>query len=167
MPIYTRRGDGGWSTTLAGDRVLKNHPVLEACGDLDELNAALGLVRTRPVEKARWPRLAETLLAVQKDLLALGAYVSSGDRMHLEPLAFQPQDFEALIDELLAGRRLSGFVLPGHSGPEAALHMARAVCRRCERRLAAVIRTRPDARVRKYLNRLSDLLFALAVWVSD
>ena len=149
MKLYTRRGDEGRSDLRDGVRTRKDDPRFAALGTLDELNAALGLVRT-----AATGVLAERLAQVQHELFALGAAVAGGEAWDdTEAVA----RLEVWTDEWTAAAPpLTRFVLPG--GPEAAarLHLARAVCRRAERTLVTLGRTSA------YLNRLGDALFAAA-----
>jgi cob(I)alamin adenosyltransferase len=165
MVIYTRTGDKGTTATLGGERHSKDHVIFEANGTVDELSAQLGLLR------ARWqsvhPDLAGYLLRVQEDLVLLGAYISSGEPGHLGRLALTVEGFEAVIDQVLGQRPVQEFVIPGANELEAGFHLSRTVCRRAERRLAALLKVRPDVRMPRYVNRLSDLLFAFALWAKE
>ncbi|UMB72504.1 cob(I)yrinic acid a,c-diamide adenosyltransferase [Mycobacterium paraterrae] len=156
--IYTRVGDGGETSTGAGALVSKDDPRIEAGGDVDELNAQLGVVLTHLSEQpfARW--IAE----IQNELFDLGADLTC------------PADHEASrihdgnVDRLerrcdQANAQLTppaSFVLPGGGSAAAGLHVARTVCRRAERRAVSVDDLNPQ--VVRYLNRLSDLLFIMA-----
>lgn len=166
MKIYTRRGDGGETDLLAGGRVAKDHPRIEACGAVDELNAQLG-VCAAATEHADLRRIAEH---AQGLLFDLGAYLASPDPRRRErsgvsgPQAADVEELELHIDELereLAP--LHRFVLPGGCAAAAGFHVARTVCRRAER---SAVRLHRDEAVGgdalRYLNRLSDLLFVLA-----
>jgi cob(I)alamin adenosyltransferase len=167
MKIYTKTGDAGTTGLFGGGRVGKDHPRVEAYGDVDELNAVLGLARAVEV----MPRIDEVLVPIQRDLFAIGALLATPDRekmrQHLEKARVDEErvaQLERAIDE--ADRELEplrAFVLPGGTPKAAALHVARTVCRRAERR---VVRLQADEQlphlVVVYLNRLSDLLFTLA-----
>ena len=167
LKIYTKTGDRGDTGLFGGGRVRKDHPRVEAYGDVDELNAALGLARA--VETM--PRVDEVLVPVQRDLFAIGALLATPDAARMrEQLAKARIDdgriaeLERAIDD---GERelepLKAFIIPGGTPKAAALHVARTVCRRAERRvvhLASEIDVPETAIV--YLNRLSDLLFVLA-----
>jgi cob(I)alamin adenosyltransferase len=167
MKIYTKTGDAGMTGLFGGGRVAKDHPRVEAYGDVDELNAALGLARAIEV----MPRIDEVLVPIQRDLFAIGALLATPDRekmrQHLEKANVDDQrvgQLERAIDD--ADRELEplrAFVLPGGTPKAAALHVARTVCRRAERR---VVRLQADEQLPQvvviYLNRLSDLLFTLA-----
>jgi cob(I)alamin adenosyltransferase len=159
--IYTRLGDGG--ETHLGDmsRVAKTHPRIEAYGDVDELNAQLGLALLAPglpEPYARWLR------RVQNDLFDLGADLAvppGGDRDRLRVAPEQTAWLEERCDEVNAGLEpLRSFVLPGGNAAAAHLHVCRTVCRRAERRALDVEDANPE--VLRYLNRLSDLLFILS-----
>ena len=159
--IYTKLGDGG--ETHLGDmsRVPKTHPRVEAYGEVDELNAHVGLALTvdgLPDAYAGWLR------HVQNDLFDLGADLSvphEGDRSRLRLKAEQVTWLEERCDEVNATLApLKSFVLPGGTPAAAQLHVCRTVCRRAERRTLAVEDGNPE--VLKYLNRLSDLLFILS-----
>jgi len=163
-PLYTRAGDAGETSLFGGQRVDKAHPRVEAYGALDELNSALGLA----ISLLRQRRVARLLQEVQKDLFELGAELASpaAPRRSLPPERLA--DLERLIDEYDARTPpLKSFILPGGAPGAAALHLARAICRRAERAAVALSR-REEVRplVLAYLNRLSDLLFALARYVN-
>jgi len=167
MKIYTKTGDAGETGLFGGGRVAKDHSRVQAYGDVDELNSALGVVRaTQPVHF-----MDPLFEGIQRDLFALGGHLATPDpervRQALEKAALtetRVAEFERTIDE--ADRELpplTAFVLPAGTPKAAALHLARTVCRRAER---SVVRLSHEAAVPElflvYLNRLSDLLFALA-----
>ena len=167
MKIYTKTGDKGDTGLFGGGRVAKNHPRVEAYGDVDELNAVLGLVRA--VEQM--PRIDEVLVPVQRDLFAIGALLATPDRdkmrQHLDKARIDDAriaDLEHAIDDGDAELEpLRSFIVPGGSPKAAALHVARTVCRRAERRVVELqAETEIPSLVVIYLNRLSDLLFTLA-----
>jgi len=159
--IYTRLGDGG--ETHLGDmsRVRKTHPRIEAYGDVDELNAQLGVALTVPgLPEAYRPWLTR----VQNDLFDVGADLAvppGGDRERLRVSNEQVAWLEERCDEVNAGLEpLRSFLLPGGTPAAAQLHVCRTVCRRAERRVLDVEDATPT--VLRYLNRLSDLLFILS-----
>ena len=164
MKIYTRTGDTGDTSLFDGTRVRKSEPRVEAYGDVDELNACLGLARASGADH----EIADELILLQRDLFALGAQLADpGEKIaaRVTKAALGDDDvarLEQLIDryeaELPALRR---FILAGGSPAGAALHVARAVCRRAERRMVALDHA-VDAVLVRYVNRLSDLLFVLA-----
>jgi cob(I)alamin adenosyltransferase len=159
--IYTKLGDGG--ETHLGDmsRVPKTHPRIEAYGDVDELNAQIGVtlaVAGLPEQYAPWLR------RVQNDLFDVGADLAvphGGDRERLRVSAAQVTWLESACDEVNATLApLKSFVLPGGTPAASQLHVCRTVCRRAERRALLVEDANPE--VVRYLNRLSDLLFILS-----
>lgn len=171
MKIYTRRGDSGETTLLGGGRVPKSHTRVDAYGDVDETNSAIGLALSAIPQNHPTP-IRGPLEIVQEDLFAIGAHLATPGTKetnratdHLPPLpAARIAELEAWIDEV--DERLGplrNFILPGGTDLAARLHLARTVCRRAERRVVALAATEPvDERIIIYLNRLSDLLFTYA-----
>ncbi len=164
MKIYTRQGDQGQTGLLGGVRVPKFHPRIAAFGEVDELNAVIGWVRSLAV-----PDEMQTLLErVQHQLFALGAELASEDPVASGTDWLSSQDVEALEAAIDRWQTvlppLRQFILPGGTPAAAALHWARCVCRRAERQLCELIAqdSRVDGRLIAYLNRLGDLLFVLA-----
>jgi cob(I)alamin adenosyltransferase len=167
MKIYTRTGDEGDTGLFGGGRVAKDDPRVEAYGAVDELNAAIGMARS--VEMM--PRVDEVLAPVQRDLFAIGALLATPDHDKMkEQLAKARIDDERIAElerAIDAGESelepLKSFILPGGTPKAAALHVARTVCRRAERRVITLQHTVPLPQLAIiYLNRLSDLLFVLA-----
>ncbi|HEY2026346.1 MAG TPA: cob(I)yrinic acid a,c-diamide adenosyltransferase [Gemmatimonadaceae bacterium] len=167
MKIYTKTGDRGDTGLFGGGRVPKDDLRVEAYGDVDELNAVLGMARS--VEMM--PRIDEVLVPIQRDLFAIGALLATPDRekmaQHLEKARIDDARIAELEDAIDDGEAelepLRAFILPGGTPKAAALHVARTVCRRAERhvvRLQREVELPPLAII--YLNRLSDLLFTLA-----
>ncbi len=167
MRIYTRTGDAGTTGLFGGGRVDKNHPRVMAYGEVDELNAALGLARaTAPVAL-----FDGELEAIQRDLFALGGQLASPDPDKVRAALAKAElrdsrvaDLERAMDaaetELAP---LRAFVLPAGSPKAATLHLARTICRRAERAVVALGREEPIPPLfLTYLNRLSDYLFVLA-----
>jgi cob(I)alamin adenosyltransferase len=164
VTLYTRTGDSGETSLFDGTRARKDDPRVDAYGEVDELNAWLGWVRASALDAA----LDAEIAAIQRDLFALGAQLADpADRLaprvakaviadqHVERL-------EQLIDRLDAEvPPLRRFILAGGTPPGAALHIARTVCRRAERRIVA-LQPPVDPVLVRYVNRLSDLLFVLA-----
>lgn len=167
LKIYTKTGDRGTTGLFGGGRVPKDDPRVDAYGDVDELNAALGMARSAEM----MPRIDEVLVPVQRDLFAIGAILATPDLAKMrEQLAKARIDEERIaeleraIDDCDAELSpLQAFVLPGGTPKAAALHVARTVCRRAERR---VVHLQHEVELPQlvivYLNRLSDLLFSLA-----
>ena len=156
--IYTRTGDGGTTGLGDGTRVQKDSLRVEALGAVDELNSVLGVLLAEAVPED----VGSQLTAVQHDLFDLGGELSIPG--HLAMTDAQVARLEAQVERHNASLGpLKEFVLPGGTRAAAFAHVSRTVCRRAERALVHLAATEPvsDA-ARKYLNRLSDLLFVLA-----
>ncbi|HXH06420.1 MAG TPA: cob(I)yrinic acid a,c-diamide adenosyltransferase [Vicinamibacterales bacterium] len=165
MKLYTKTGDGGETALLDGTRVSKAEPRVSAYGDIDELGAWLGLARAAGPDETTAARLER----IQRDLFAIGARLADPSRRvagRTAKAAIDNEDvgrLESWIDELQSRTPpLRRFVLAGGSPAGAALHVARTVCRRAERGVVALGPGAVDPPVLAYLNRLSDLLFAMA-----
>jgi cob(I)alamin adenosyltransferase len=165
MKIYTKTGDRGETGLFGGPRVRKNDPRVEAYGEVDELNGALGVVRAVLED----PEIDGELGLIQEELFSLGAELATPHgakaRSILPPVdARWTERMEKTIDRWDAELApLRQFVLPGGTRAAAALHLARCVCRRAERRVAALAEEADVApETIAYLNRLSDLLFVAA-----
>ena len=169
--IYTKTGDKGATRLSTGQSVSKASARVAAYGEVDELNAVLGLVRLQTVgDEALDPLLAR----IQNDLFDLGADLATPEKAGegetaLRIVASQVERLEREIDllnETLSP--LTSFVLPGGSAASAALHLARTTCRRAERAAVAFIEAEGGghAEALRYLNRLSDLLFVAARWAN-
>jgi len=166
--IYTRTGDEGETGLFGGQRVPKNHPRVAAYGEVDELNAALGLSVALGVDAG----LAATLERVQAELFVVGADLATppdaGERVGARPVPRVTEGMAAALEAEIDRYEeelppLGSFVLPGGCPAGAQLHLARTVCRRAERAvLTASGRETLNPDVLVYLNRLSDLLFVLA-----
>lgn len=159
--ITTRTGDQGDSGLADGTRLAKTHPRFAAMGDVDELNAAIGLLSVLP---ALDDELRARLRRVQHDLFDLGGELSlpGGTVLDREALASLELDVTQWNDGLPP---LTEFVLPGSDEANARAHLARTVCRRAERALWLLREnadSRVDAALPQYLNRLADWLFVLA-----
>lgn len=165
MKIYTKTGDDGTTGLFGGGRVDKDDVRVEAYGTVDELLSVLGVARAAHAPSV----IDELIVRLQDDLFTLGAELAtvSGKESKLPVRLLGPDDvarLESTIDQMEASLPpLSNFVLPGGSSAAAALHHARAVSRRAERRVLSASRSVPVRReVLVYLNRLSDLLFVAA-----
>jgi cob(I)alamin adenosyltransferase len=166
--IYTRGGDRGLTTLLSGEQVYKDDPRVWAYGDMDELNAQLGLSRALNTASLFQDRLS----AIQVKLMAGSAELAMmPNRTSRLTKRIGPADIKKLetaIDELtgLFGRP-THFITAGRSPAGAALHVARTVCRRCERHVVALYRASGAyEHILAYLNRLGDLLFVMA-WARE
>ena len=162
--MYTRTGDKGETTLMGGKRASKTHPRVEAMGDVDELNAAIGVAMAAQSD----PKVLEVLRMVQNTLFTVGAELSVAAGAKAEMPRVTSHDvmaMEAAVDAMDPGK-VTEFVMPRGSMAVATLHLARAVARRAERHVFALSEKEPaNPELLRYLNRLSSLLFTLAVWV--
>lgn len=167
LKIYTRTGDDGGTALFGGGRVRKDALRVEAYGTVDELNAVLGWAVTQVSDAS----VRERLESLQHDLFSLGSDLATPPakegrtRPSVPDLpADRVDDMERWMDEATEVLPdLRAFVLPGGAPGAAALHVARTVCRRAERRTVALAASEPvSPEVVTYLNRLSDLLFTFA-----
>lgn len=162
--IYTRKGDGGETRLFSGETVSKSDLRVDAYGTLDELQAHLGMVRALTDQVP----LQGVIFRIQQDLsIACAQLASSPGAVSRLSRRIGPDDVAGLeksIDSLVKDYGLpSGFIVPGRSPDSAAAHIARTVCRRGERLVVQVNRELHGFDdISKYLNRLSDFLFALA-----
>jgi cob(I)alamin adenosyltransferase len=171
--IYTRTGDGGTTGLVTGERVSKASRRIVATGAVDETNAAVGLARE--ATRGAGSKVDAMLARIQNDLFDLGADIATphSDGPGFEPLRIvgaQVARLEAEIDEMNAEMApLTSFVLPGGSPASAALHLARAVCRRAETAIVALAEETAgiNPAAQRYVNRLSDHLFVAARYVND
>ena len=172
MSIATKNGDDGTTALMYDRRVPKTHPRVEACGAVDELNAALGVAHAA----AKHDFVRNNLLVIQKNLIVL-----------MGELCVQPEDLpryvkdgyslvtpamtatlDALVGEIEQQNVSSkGWATPGATSPGAALDLARTICRRAERRVCGLkdASRLKNVEIVVYLNRLSDLLWLFARWV--
>ena len=175
--VYTRTGDDGKTALVGGKRVPKDDPRISAYGEVDELNAVVGMVRAilgEPPYKGRVAsgRLDTELAVVQQELFDLGSELATppgatyqgmitAGKKHTDRLE---AGMDALQKDLAP---LRSFVLPGGGTAGATLHLARTVCRRAERTVTALVRKKADGPwTARYLNRLSDLLFVQSRWIA-
>ena len=156
--IYTRTGDDGTTGLADGSRLSKDSPRVATMGDLDELNAGLGVVLAHPLPDA----VRETLTDAQHALFDIGAEMAMPSATIID--GSRVEALEAALDAVNADLPpLREFILPGGGAGAGAAHVARAVCRRAERALVALARDEPvNEASRRYVNRLSDYLFVAA-----
>lgn len=166
--ITTKKGDKGDTSLFDGTRVGKDDARIELNGELDELNALLGVCKATALQVQPYERIQRELMMVMT-MVAAGTTGGKryGDSMNV--LSDAVERMEIFIEECSRGRKFD-FVLPGQSLPDAYLHVARTKVRTCERRLVALLRhggMGMDAEVAevmmRYLNRLSDYLFCLTM----
>ena len=165
MKIYTKTGDAGETSLFDGTRVSKTDPRVVAYGEVDELQAALGVANAAAID----PQLAGMIVALQRDLFALGARLADpSHRIAARVTKIVIDDnsvtrLEEWIDALDAELPpLRHFILSGGCPAGASLHLARTICRRAERATLALSEGAVEPIVRTYLNRVSDLLFVMA-----
>jgi len=165
VKIYTRTGDAGETALFDGRRVPKSDLRVEAYGDVDELNAVVGLVLAEGLDED----LAAKLRVVQRDLFALGGRLADPARKiagRVGKVAIGDPDIARLeewIDALeMELTPLRHFILPGGTRAASLLHVCRTVCRRAERRVVQLGSEAVEPALLAYLNRLSDFLFVLA-----
>jgi cob(I)alamin adenosyltransferase len=168
MKIYTRTGDTGESSLLSGRRIEKNDPRLHAYGDVDELNALLGLLASPSPASPLDAESTATLERIQNQLFNLGSQLACDDeKLRARLPAIAEKDVEHLereIDRMEVGLPpLKNFILPGGCRAAAQAHVARTVARRAERRIVELnTLNRQEPILIRYINRLSDYLFVLA-----
>lgn len=164
MKLYTKTGDDGTTGLFGGGRIAKASKRVEAYGTVDETNAALGVARATGLAAD----MDATLAKIQSDLFTLGAElaITPGKESSLKMRLLDLGDAERLEHAIDAATALApplrSFVLPGGTAQAAALHSARTIARRAERAVLAIDDSPVRSDVVIYLNRLSDLLFALA-----
>ena len=162
--IYTRSGDEGMTSLREGVRVPKESLRIEVNGCIDELNALLGIVRTLLPDEGEEDAL---LKAVQRELMVVMSHIATPPG-YTNPKPLRTEvliaTFEQTIDRWMAAGPPVGFVLPGGTPLAAHLHFARTVARRAERRLWSLHREAPiESSILRFVNRLSDLLFSMAL----
>lgn len=172
MKIYTKTGDNGETGLFGGARVSKADPRVAAYGDVDELNAWLGLTRASLATVPEAGELESMLVHIQRDLFALGSRLADpGHKIagRVTKATIGASDIarlEGWIDQLEAELpALTRFILPGGAAAGASLHVGRTICRRAERAMVALLQgndTAFESELLVYVNRLSDLLFVMA-----
>ena len=165
MKIYTKTGDRGETSLFDGTRVLKTDPRVAAYGDVDELQAVIGMAAANGLDR----ELTDMVVSLQRDLFALGARLADPSHRIASRVSKIIIDdasvmrLEQWIDALESGLPpLRHFILSGGSPGGASLHLARTVCRRAERAVLSLGGDAVEPVLLVYLNRLSDLLFVMA-----
>jgi len=163
--MYTRGGDKGETSLYGAARVAKDSPRVEAYGTIDELNCCIGLA----IAQCKHKQISKVLKKIQSNLFTAGAdlatdFAKRGGRAVPRIRKEETRDLERMVDELLAKLpRLTSFILPGGSPFSSTLQLARAVCRRAERRVVTLSHTETiNPEMVPYLNRLSTYLFNVA-----
>lgn len=166
MKIYTKKGDTGKTSLFDNKTVYKDNIRVESYGTIDELSSFIGLAKNYVEED-----LYEDLLGIQNKLFTLASYLATEDKnkikFHIEEKDIDK--LENLVDEYMGKAKDSkGFIIPGTNKAAAYLDVARTVCRRGERRIISLSReVEVDPLVIKYVNRLSDALYAMARYLED
>ncbi len=162
MKIYTGTGDKG-ETSLTGGRTGKDDPRIETVGELDELNASIGLAVSFQNDK----KIIDILKDVQDKLFTIGAELSNISKSETPEITeAHVKDLENKIDGFELGE-IKKFILPSGTRSSVSLHLARTITRRAERRIVSLAKTQEiNEYLLKYMNRLSSLLFVLSVYVN-
>ena len=163
--VYTRTGDNGTTSLVGGIRIRKSDARLEAYGTVDELSANLGLLAAMLPEGEE----RNLIIRTQNNLFNVGTHLATDQsQTPLYPSAHLPEGetelLEQAIDQMNAKLpEAQGFILPGGCQATAQAHVCRTICRRAERRIAALAETATISdEIQQYINRLSDFLFVLA-----
>lgn len=166
MKIYTKKGDSGKTSLLGGKRTSKDNLRIETCGEIDELNSILGVCRSNNSVKA----IDTILREIQSDLFVLCVEIANPhDKIKVKSKCLDDSTIKRIenhIDALTPQLEvLTNFIFPGGNRCASMIHLARAVCRRAERRAVSLSKKENIGKYPLiYLNRLSDLLFILARW---
>ncbi len=159
--VYTKTGDKGLTSLIGGMRISKASPRVEAYGDVDELNAVLGIAQTETLDG----EVKRVINEIQNDLFIIGADLASPPGIQVPRIKKERiEELEKIIDDFLEELDpLKEFILPSGRGGGPYLHLARTVSRRAERRVVKLMEEEQvNEDVLVYLNRLSDLLFVMA-----
>ena len=170
-PIYTRQGDDGKSYIPAfkGVKVPKSHIVFEVIGTIDELNSFIGLAKSKLRQYEELARLCEELRRVQINLFKIGASIAKAKTVGECIDEDESKWIENRIDHYSSTIPTNKFIIPGGHEIASILHIARTICRRLERRIVALSESIPSlvcGGIIKYINRLSDYLYIIALYVN-
>ncbi|MCC5912535.1 MAG: cob(I)yrinic acid a,c-diamide adenosyltransferase [Clostridiaceae bacterium] len=167
MKIYTKTGDKGETSLYDGKRINKDDVRVESYGTVDELNCALALARNFVEEE----EIVEFIYKVQRELFDVAGELATLDRdLFPEKIATEHVDFlEKIIDDYIAKiEKMNAFIIPGTNKASASLHVARTICRRAERRILTLNREEAvNPTLIKYVNRLSDAIYAIARYLES
>ena len=171
--VYTKTGDDGKTSLVGGQKVLKSNVRIHAYGEIDELNSVIGLcIEELKLLDQNLTPLIQSLIRIQNDLFNLGTILATmPDDMTDKMPKITSEDIKVLENEIDKINKdlpvLHSFVLPGGSKINAFLHLARTICRRCERVCCGLYEEdKIDKIVISYLNRLSDNLFVWSRWIA-
>ncbi len=166
MQIYTKTGDKGQTSLYDGSRIDKDNIRVESYGTIDELNAYIGLSMHYVNENER-----KVLFNIQRDLFYIGAELATKniDKLNKTVNDENIKTLENIIDKYMGNtKRLDSFIIPGTSLASANLHIARTICRRAERIIISLNKLENiNPLLIKYINRLSDVLYAIARYNED
>ncbi|MGI6232792.1 MAG: cob(I)yrinic acid a,c-diamide adenosyltransferase [Prevotella sp.] len=158
--IYTKKGDGGTTSLGNGRRVGKDDLRIELLGQLDELNATIGVVKALTTNDTPWDSIQDQLMALMGIISKESNELEEKDNAYFQEII---KKMENDIDKRSCQEKF-GFVKPGKHIAEAFIHLARTKARTCERRMTALAKSSPvPSTIRIYMNRLSDYLFALTL----
>lgn len=166
MKIYTKTGDKGQTSLYDGTRVDKDSIRVESYGTIDELNSYIGLCM--PLYKWRWEKV---LFNIQRDLFYIGSELATKNTEKLNKVVTDNdiKNLENIIDKYMGeAKGIDSFIIPGTSLASAHLHIARTICRRAERIIISLSKIEEvNPMLIKYINRLSDALYAIARYSED
>lgn len=167
MNIYTKTGDKGQTSLFDNKRVSKDDLRVESYGTIDELNSFLGLAKNYIVDKEAY----EVIHGIQRKLFDIGAELATANKEKV-PVITDENDIkylEDMIDKYMSMvKKPNRFVIPGEGKGSAFLHVSRTVCRRAERRIISLANQEEiNPYLIKYINRLSDFLYALSRYVEE
>ena len=167
MKIYTKKGDKGETSLFDNKRVAKDHIRVESYGTIDELVSFIGLAKNYVEDE----ELYEILEGIQNKLFTLASNLATEDREEIK-IRIEEKDIEELeklIDKYMGKlQNPNGFIVPGTNKKSAYLHVARTICRRGERKIITLSRVEEiDPLIVKYVNRLSDTLYAIGRYLED
>lgn len=166
MKIYTKTGDKGQTSLYDGTRIDKNNIRVESYGTIDELNSYIGLCMHYINEDDK-----KVLFNIQRDLFYIGAELATKNTEKLNKVVTDNdiKNLENIIDKYMGeAKGLDSFIIPGTSLASANLHIARTICRRAERNIISLSKIeKVNPMLIKYINRLSDVLYAIARYSED
>ncbi len=166
MKIYTKTGDDGSTSLQGGKRVIKSNIRIKAYGAVDEINASIGLILSSKFDA----EVEKVLKKIQNDLFVVGSDLSNSDLVHKENRVTveMVENIEKNIDRLEKELSpITNFILPGGNQVSARIHLSRAITRRAETQVISLDeKEKVNEECKKYLNRLSDLLFVMARYVN-
>jgi cob(I)alamin adenosyltransferase len=172
MKIYTKTGDSGKTSLLGGKRTEKNCIEMQAIGEIDELNAYIGLLLAEiKKDSYYYPDIKKNILKIQNNLFIIGANLaavqtklSNIPKLTEDDISNIEKQIDAISENL---PKLKQFILPGGTKEATTSYLARTICRRAERKIIEVSKQYEiDPKIKKYINRLSDYLFVLARWLN-